>query len=153
MIEPRVASWLAEETWKLDTFREFDRTGDPMLDAHRVVGAQMQGKPVDPLDDAQRQRGKTVHMALNYGGGVRVWRAHVPDDPRSDGEIKTQEIAKFRELHPAQTKLMYALENQALRCVSRRDPICGKRHSFEMDGDTLILWLPSMRPLFYPRAA
>ena len=152
MIEPRVASWLAEEEWKLDTFREFDRTGDPMLDAHRVVGARMQGKPVDPTDDAQRGRGKTVHMALNYGGGVRVWREYVPDDPRSDAEIKVQEIDKFRELHPKQTDLMYDLEEQALQCVYSRQPYRGKRHSLTMEGDTLVLWLPSGRPLFYPRA-
>ena len=71
MIEPRVASWFAEETWKLDNFRAFDETGDPLLDAHRVVGARMRGQPVDPTDDKARQHGKTVHMAFNYGGGVR----------------------------------------------------------------------------------
>ena len=151
-IEPRGASWLSGEAWKLDTFREFDRTGDPMLDAHRVVGAQMRGQPVDPTDDAQRQRGKIVHMALNYGGSVNVWRKFVPDDPRSDAEIKAQEINKFRALHPKQTTLMYTLERQALQCVYDRQSIVGDRYSFEMDGDTLVLRLPSGRPLFYPRA-
>ena len=82
-----------------------------------------------------------------------MWREHVPDDPRSDEEIKAQEIDKFRQLHPAQTQFMYDLEKQALRCVQISRSRCGgKRHSFEMDGDTLILRLPSGRPLFYPRA-
>ena len=152
VVEPRVASWLTEERWKLDTFRKFDETGDPKLDAHRVVGARMRGQPVDPTDDEARQHGKTVHMALNYGGSVRVWREHVPDDPRSDEEIKTQEINKFRQLHPAQTRFMFNLDKQALHCVRYRQPVRRERHSFEMDGDTLILRLPSGRPLFYPRA-
>ena len=151
-IEPRVASWFAEETWKLDSFRTFDETGDPLLDAHRVVGARMRGRPVDPNDDEARQHGKTVHMAFNYGASVRVWREHVPNDPRSDEEIKAQEVDKFRRLHPAQTQFMYDLDTQALRCVRYREPVQRKRHSFEMDGDTLILRLPSGRPLFYPRA-
>jgi AAA domain len=152
VLEPRVASWFAEEKWKLDTFRKFDETGNPLLDAHRVVGARMRGCPVDPADEEARQHGKTVHMALNYGGSVPVWRKFVPDDPRSDEEIKAQEIDKFRQLHPAQTQFMYNLDRQALRCVRHREPLKCKRHSFEMDGDTLILHLPNGRPLFYPKA-
>ena len=81
-----------------------------------------------------------------------MWRNHVPNDPRSDEEIKAQEVDKFRRLHPAQTRFMYDLDAQALRCVRYREPVQRKRHSFEMDGDTLILRLPSGRPLFYPRA-
>jgi CHC2 zinc finger/DNA polymerase family A len=152
IIEPRAASWFAEEKWKLDTFRKFDETGDPKLDAHRVVGARMRGQRVDPTDDEARQHGKTVHMALNYGGSVRVWREHVPDDPRSDEEIKTQEINKFRQLHPAQTRFMFSLDEQALHCVRYRQPVQRQRHGFVMDGDTLILRLPSGRSLFYRRA-
>ena len=152
IIEPRVGSWFPEEQWKLDTFRKFDETGDPMLDAHRVVGARMRGCAVDPTDEEARQHGKTVHMALNYGGSVPVWRKFVPDDPRSDEQIKAQEIDKFRQLHPAQTRFMFNLDRQALQCVRSRAPVQHKRHSFEMDGDTLILRLPSGRPLFYRRA-
>ena len=120
-IEPRVASWFAEETWKLDNFRDFDETGDPLLDAHRVVGARMRGQPVDPTDDEARQHGKTVHMAFNYGGSVRVWREHVPNDPaQRRGDQERRRSDKFRQLHPAQTRFMYDLDKQALRCVRYR---------------------------------
>ena len=151
-IEPRVASWFAGERWKLDTFHKFDETGDPMLDAHRVVGARMRGKPVDPDDDEARQHGKIVHMAFNYGATVRVWREHVPDDPRSDDAIKAQEVNKFRQMHPAQTKFMYDLDRDALQCMRHGRPVWRERHSFELDEGTLILRLPGGRPLFYPRA-
>jgi hypothetical protein len=151
-IEPRGASWFADEKWKLDSFLAFDETGDPLLDPYRILGARMRGVEVDPNDAKARQHGKTVTMAFNYGASVRVWRAFVPDDPRSDEEIKAQEVDKFRQLHPAQTQFMYNLDRQALRCVQYRQPVQSKRHGFEMDGDTLILRLPSGRPLFYPRA-
>ena len=81
-----------------------------------------------------------------------VWRAQVPDDPRSDAEIKAQEVDRFRQLHPAQTRFMFNLSDQALRCVKSRAPVTCPRYGFEMDGNTLILRLPSGRPLFYPRA-
>lgn len=138
-IEPRIAAWLADETWKIENFYAFDRTGDPMLDTYRVLGAKMRGVPVDPNDKATRQHGKTVTMAFTFGAGVRVWRQHLPDDPRSDDEIKAQEVMQFRRLHPKQTQFMYQLEAQALRCVASGKPIVDKRHSFEMMGDTLIM--------------
>jgi RecA-family ATPase len=152
MIEPRVAAWVSDERWKLDSFRAFDETGDPLLDPYRVLGAHMRGRPVEPNDAEARQHGKTVSMAFNYGASVSVWRTHVPDDPRSDEAIKAQEVVKFRHLHPAQTRFMYDLDVQALCCVRSRELVQRKRHSFEMDGDTLILRLPSGRSLFYPRA-
>jgi DNA polymerase len=151
-IEPRTAAWFAEEGWKLDNFRKFDATNDPLHDDYRILGARMRGCPVDPNDAEARQYGKTLTMGFNYGASVRVWRNFVHDDPRSDEEIKAQEVEKFRRLHPAQTRFMYDLDAQALRCVKYREPVQRKRHSFEMDGDTLILRLPSGRPLFYPRA-
>jgi CHC2 zinc finger/DNA polymerase family A/Toprim domain len=151
-IEPRTAAWFAEESWKLDSFRAFDETSDPLLDPYRVLGARTRGRPVDPNDAETRQHGKTVTMAFNYGASVPVWRNHVPNDPRSDEEIKAQEVEKFRRLHPAQTRFMYDLDAQALRCVKYSEPVQRKRHSFEMDGDMLILRLPSGRPLLYPRA-
>jgi DNA polymerase bacteriophage-type len=75
----------------------------------------------------------------------------VPDDP-PDAEIKTQEVNRFREIYPAHTAFMFVLEQQALNCVASRAPVNDKRHSFTMDGDTLLLHLASGRALFYPNA-
>jgi hypothetical protein len=97
---------LAGETWKIENFYEFDRTGDPMLDNYRVLGAKMRGVPVDPNDGAMRQHGKTLTMAFTFGAGPNVWRQYVPDDPRSNDEIMAQEVMQFRRLHPRQTRLM-----------------------------------------------
>ena len=151
-VEPRIAAWLAGEAWKLENFFAFDRTGDPMLDNYRILGARMRGKPVDPGDKATRQHGKTATMAFTFGAGVPMWRKLVPDDLRSDDEIKAQEVNQFRSLHPRQTAFMFELAAQALDCVYSGKPSTGKRHGFAMDGDVLTLTLPSGRTLFYPRA-
>ena len=47
---------------------------------------------------------------------------------------------------------MLTLERQALDCVASRQPVIGKRHSFTMDGDTLLLHLASGRAVSYPNA-
>jgi hypothetical protein len=152
MIEPRLISWYSEESWRLENFREFDRTNNPLLDPYRVLAARMRGGAVDLKDDKARQRGKTLTMAFGYGGSVDTWREQVPDDPRSDEEIKVQEVNRFREIHPAHTAFMFELERQALHCVASRTPVAGKRYSFTMDGDTLRLHLASSRALSYPNA-
>ena len=150
-IEPRIAAWLADETWKIENFFEFDRTGDPMLDNYRVLGAKMRGVPVDPNDRRPVSTARRVTMAFTFGAGPNVWRQYVPDDPRSNDEIMAQEVMQFRRLHPRQTRFMNVLEAQALRCVASGKPIAGDRYSFAIDGDTLKLTLPSGRALFYPR--
>jgi DNA polymerase bacteriophage-type len=152
MIEPRLISWYSEEGWRLENFRKFDQTGDPLLDDYRVLGARMRGGPVDPKDADARRRGKVAILSFGYGGSVRTWRKHVPDDPRSDEEIKAQEVNRFRQIYPAHTAFMFALEQQALACVASREPVIGKRHRFTMDGDTLLLHLASGRALSYSNA-
>ena len=112
----------------------------------------MRGCPVDPEDEDARRRGKVAILSFGYGGSVRTWRKNVPDDPRTDDEIKAQEVNRFREIYPAHTAFMFALERQALECVASRQPVIGKRHKFTMDGDTLLLHLASGRALSYPNA-
>jgi len=151
MIEPRLISWYSAETWRLENFREFDPTKNPLLDDYRVLGARMGNCPVDPTDEVARQRGKTAIMAFGYGGSVGTWRKLVPNDPRSDEEIK-QEVNRFREIYPEHTAFMFELERQALYCVASRQPVISKRHSFTTEGDTLLLHLASGRAVAYPNA-
>src|SRR5262249_17197260 len=86
-IESRVLAWISGETWKLNTYREFDRTGDPALEPYCVTASKIFKRTVTPDDEAGRQIGKTCDLAFGYGGGVRAWRRADPSNTYSDEPI------------------------------------------------------------------
>ena len=84
-IESRILAWFSGEAWKLETYREFDRTNDKAKEPYRVVAAKMLRKN-DPagLTTEERNKGKAGDLACGFGGSVGAWRRIVPDDKRSD---------------------------------------------------------------------
>jgi DNA polymerase len=150
-IESRVLAWLADETWKLETYRKYDETGDPTLEPYCVTATQMLKRAVTPEDEAGRQIGKTADLALGYGGALGAWRRFNPDDNRPDGEILLN-IKDWRQAHPAIGKLWKGLRRAALQAVFTGQRIeCGKI-TFSMNNGTLLMTLPSGRTLSYPQA-
>ena len=104
-IESVVLAWLAGEQWKLLAYLEYQRTGDTQLEAYRVIARKMLQKPADAeISTAERQLGKGAELASGFGGSVGAWRRIMPNDPRSDDEIKAI-IHQWRNAHPAVTKL------------------------------------------------
>jgi DNA polymerase family A len=98
-IESRILAWLAGETWKLEAYREFDRTHDKALDLYRILAGKMLGKPAAEIDDKERQQGKGAELAAGFGGGPGAWRRIFPDEERPDQEIKN-DIVRWRHMHP-----------------------------------------------------
>jgi DNA polymerase family A len=151
-IESRVLAWLSDEPWKLDTYHEFDRTGDPRLEPYCVIASRMLRREVTPEDEAGRQHGKTADLALGFGGSVMAWRKFMPDDPRSDEQIKRESVDTFRDAHPATRKFWKGVEALFKICVRHRQPRTFGRTTAEMADGALRLTLPSGRCLVYREA-
>lgn len=156
-IESVVLAWLAGEYWKLDAYAVFQRTGDKQLEPYRVIARKMLRRAADAeISPAERQLGKAGELASGFGGSVGAWRRIVPDDPRSDDEIKGI-IGQWRSAHPATTKFWREL-SRAVRVAIKvgkpilvapapRPPITANF----VDGN-LTLTLPSGRAITYPQA-
>jgi DNA polymerase len=150
-IESRVLAWVAGEQWKLENYREFDRTGDPKLEPYCVTAAKILGRPVTPENENDRKTGKTADLACGYGGSVGAWRRFAPEDERSDADIQS-DIASWRTAHPATVRFWRALENGLRRTLRGGQPITLGNLACEVSADTLYITLPSDRRLAYPHA-
>jgi DNA polymerase len=156
-IESRVLSWFAGEQWKLDAFREYDRTGDEALHPYRQTAARMLRKDVLGVTKPDRQLGKAGELSAGFGGSVGAWRRIAHDeDVRSDAEVLAL-VKQWRDAHPAIRALWRELA-QAARVAIRtgqsilvapapRPPITAA-----FDGYALTLTLPSGRIINYPGA-
>jgi DNA polymerase len=150
-IESRVLAWLANEDWKLKTYREYDETGDPKLEPYCVMASEALKRTVTPDDETGRAFGKVYDLAFGFGGGLGAWRKFDHTDTYSDADIERFKLA-FRDSHPATKQFWHELERAAHRCVFTRQRIEFGCLAFEMQNGTLFLTLPSGRRLSYPEA-
>jgi DNA polymerase len=156
-IESRIPAWLANEGWKIATFREYDRTGDERLHIYRQTAARMLRKDVLDISKPERQLGKAAELSAGFGGSIGAWRRIAHDeDVRSDAEVLAF-IRQWRDAHPAIRTFWKELA-QAARVAIRtgrpilvapapRPPIIAN-----FDGYALTLTLPSGRAITYPGA-
>lgn len=124
-IEGRVLAWLADEHWKLDAFRAFDR-GEGH-DLYVLTYARSFGLGVETVlenkksgDGSMRQVGKVMELAFGFGGAVGAFRtmgANCGVDLPEDKIVDT--VKAWRAAHPAIRNFWYALENAAIAAVER----------------------------------
>jgi DNA polymerase len=153
-IESRLLAWYAGEIWKLDTYQQYDATGDKTIEPYRVVAARMLGKDVRAIDAADRQKGKAADLACGYGGALGAWRRIAGNDGRSDAEVLA-DVKQWRLAHPAIVKFWRELAT-AIRVAIRigRPVSVGTQPQViaAFDGQNLTLTLPSERAINYPGA-
>jgi DNA polymerase len=70
-IEGRAAAWIADEHWKLDAFRAFDR-GEGH-DLYKLSYARSFGLPIESVGKPERQIGKVQELALGFQGSVGAY--------------------------------------------------------------------------------
>src|SRR5262245_26727442 len=150
-IESRILAWLADEKWKLETYRKYDETGDPKLEPYCVLASQALRRPVTPEQEGDRQIGKIYDLAFGFGGGRGAWRKFDNSDTYSDAEIEGFK-RQFRRTHRATFRFWHALERAAHRTVRTKRRTALGNLAFEMERGTLFMTLPSGRRLAYPEA-
>ena len=156
-IESVVLAWLAGESWKLEAYANFQRTGDVQLEPYRVIARKMLHKPENAeITAAERQLGKGGELASGFGGSVGAWRRIVPHDPRSDADIKAI-IQQWRNAHPATRKFWRDLTRAIRVTIKTGQPILVAPAPqppivAAFTGSNLTLTLPSGRAITYPEA-
>jgi hypothetical protein len=136
----------------VQNYRDFDRTGDPKLEPYCVTATRMLHREVTPADEAGRQHGKNADLALGFGGSVAAWRKFMPNDPRSDEQIKRETVYPWRNAHPAIGKFWKGIEALFKTCVRSGRPATRGRITAGMADGALRLTLPSGRCLVYREA-
>jgi DNA polymerase len=150
-IESRVLAWVSGEEWKLDTYRQFDETGDPKLEPYCVTASKILKREVTPEDEAERQIGKVCDLAFGYGGGRSAWRRFDDSGAYTDTQVERFK-ANWRRTHAATVRFWQALEKGLRRTLRTRKRVTLGNLAFEAGGGNLHLTLPSGRRLTYPEA-
>lgn len=153
-IEARVIAVLANETWRIETFR---RGGDIYVtSAARTFNMKEsecgKGTPY-------RQQGKVTELALGYGGWIGAIKTMDRDGAIPEENIKNI-ILKWRDASPKIVSLWRILEESAKRAIlaKRNVPVVidGKvicSFYWIPQYNTLALKLPSGRSLHYPNSS
>jgi DNA polymerase len=150
-VEPRVLSWLAGETWKLDGFRHFDSTGDLAFENYCLVASRVFRRKVTPDDVEDRQTGKYMELAFGYGGVLGAFRKIAPDADFTDAEVAAFN-RDWRAAHPKTVQFWHNLHRALRRAVRTGAPVEFTKFKAEMRGGDLHLILPSLRAIVYPEA-
>lgn len=148
-IEARVIAWIAQEQWRLETFRNGG-------DIYCASASQMFKVPVEKHGQNAhlRQKGKVAELACGYGGGVGALKAFGADKMGLSEEEMARIIADWRAASPRIVGLWKALEVAAIKCIRDKLPTRSSIGDICFNFRDGVMWmqLPSGRKIAYPGA-
>jgi DNA polymerase len=75
-VESRGLAWIADEEWKLESYRRFDQTHDPRDEPYCITACKIFRVPDGSFtkESPERGVGKTCDLAFGYMGALGAWR-------------------------------------------------------------------------------
>ncbi len=146
-IEAIVLACLAEETWKVDAFRNGVKLYEHMADKIHGLPAGTVTKETHPQE---RQDGKTGELAFGYQGALGAWLKF--DDSGRHSDERIVEICRtWRDNHPGITSFWGAMENAAMQAVANPTETFEVRSgvAFQTVENWLTMVLPNGKRLWY----
>lgn len=143
-IEARVLSWIAGETWRIDTFRNGG-------DIYCASASQMFKVPVEKhgVNGHLRQKGKIAELACGYGGSVGALKSMGALEMGIPEEELQGLINDWRSANGHIVKLWYEVGNSTMKAIREKTTVPLGRLSFIYKGGILFIHLPSGRRLSY----
>lgn len=155
-IEGRVLAWMANEAWKLEAFKAYDRGEGP--DLYKVTAGRILGKdPFDVTKEERQTQGKVPELAGGYGGGLGAYRVMggAVFDAMDDEQIMGI-VHAWRKAHPATKSFWYDVEGACRSAIRAPGESFGVRDLVTFDSkrgpdgvDYIRCKLPSDRYLCY----
>lgn len=143
-IEARVIAWFADESWRMEVFKNGD-------DIYCASASQMFKVPIvkNGVNGHLRQKGKIAELALGYGGSVGALKAMgALEMGLSEGELKPL-VEAWRESNPMIVKLWRDVDRAVKEAVRKRAVSTLHGLKFERRSGMLFITLPSGRKLAY----
>ena len=143
-IEARVLSWLADEKWRMDVFRN---GGDIYCaTASRIFHCKVEKHGEN---GHLRQKGKQAELACGYGGSVGALKAFgALESGMKEEELKPL-VDAWREANANIVSLWYAVDDAAKRCIKERVATSASGITFSYQSGMMFIILPSGRRLSY----
>lgn len=143
-IEARVLSWLADEKWRMDVFRNGG-------DIYCATASRMFHCKVEKHGENGhlRQKGKQAELACGYGGSVGALKAFgALESGMKEEELKPL-VDAWREANANIVSLWFAVDDAAKRCIKERVATSASGITFSYQSGMMFIILPSGRRLSY----
>ena len=143
-IEARVLSWLAGETWRMETFEQggdiYCATASKMFHCNVVKHGE---------NGELRQKGKQAELACGYGGSVGAMKAMgALDMGMQDEELKPL-VDAWRAANPKIVDFWWEVDEAIKECVRNKGEAEVEKIGFRYQSGMLFIDLPSGRSLVY----